>query len=472
MPLIPIYKSQGNIQVGGTPKIDNPEMSLSAIEKSKRAQGELTNTIESAENLLTKVRDFRETTEADAFAFERVASVKAAANEDIGFDSSIYDVELEKIGNEASKTISGGLAKAEFMANYRKRAAITSWGIKNLFREREVEAANASIEYKKEQIKVIYPKMSSEEQMKSVADFKTTLMNGVKTGILTQSAANLKDLEFQKEVSEAVVNDHVITNPAAALIGLKEGKDGPYAGISEQFRTDSIEKAEAYDKKYKAEAEAERKKRVNSNEDEIIKRMIDPQKQPASEGELVDLMNKEDVSPEFAAAAIKNIRSAKKVKAETKNTVFNNFAKDIIKTQKTPEDIKTELLASNGAGELNNNDFNTLFTFNQAVTKEGLKSVTPKQKHLWGLMEWADESKLTAESMNRMFKDYMERINNNEEPALAVDSAMKKEVLILHPKAAGYPKEGKKVMDSNGVFKTILPTGEIKDAEIKKESNV
>ena len=74
--------------------------------------------------------------------------------------------------------------RGKFNASFNTQAISTKWGIKNLFREREIEAAQASIEYKKTALINSYPGMSEAERIQSVADFKKTLVQGVQSGVM------------------------------------------------------------------------------------------------------------------------------------------------------------------------------------------------------------------------------------------------------------------------------------------------
>jgi hypothetical protein len=300
-------------------------------------------------------------------------------------------------------------------------------------------------------------------------------MGGVKAGVLNQATADTINMNMQEDVQKSVVDNHIIANPDATLVGLKEGKDGPYPGISEQFRTDSIEKAEAYSKKYKTEAEVERKKQIDTNENDIVTRMIDPQKPKPTEGEIVTLMDNDTISPKFAKAAIENIRSAKKLKEESKrNPTFNKMADFITNAENKPEDIKEELLRQNALGLLSQEEFNILYTFNSQIGNKNIDEVNPKKSFMDTITFWSDENAgmKTSEAKARMYKDYMMRVNKGEELALAVDAVFKKVVLLLHPNAASYPKEGKQIIDINGVIQLITPEGILKAITGKKENAI
>jgi hypothetical protein len=309
--------------------------------------------------------------------------------------------------------------------------------------------------------------MSHAEQLISVANFKKSLMSGVKSGIYNQATANRIDMNFQKDVKESVVNAHIIANPETTKAELEKGKDGSYPDISDQFRAESIVKSDAYDKKYKAEAEEKIKTQIDANENDIVTRMIDPAKGMPSEGELVTLMNSGAITPKFTKAAINNVRSAKKMKDEKKrNPMFNKMADFITNAENKPEDIREELLRQNALGLLNQEEFNILYTFNSQISGKNIDEVNPKKSFMDTLTFWSDENAgmKTSEAKARMYKDYMMRVNKGEEPALAVDAVIKKEVLMLHPQAANYPVEGKQVIDKDGVIKIIMPDGTINDS--------
>ena len=478
---IPTYQNTNGIKVGNT-----PELNLASVKSSERAQEGLSQAIANVgknfaevEEARGKIRDFRQTNEADAYAFEKLNEIKALADEDIDFDPTRYEEEINKVGQEASKTISNQIAKDKFMADFQRQATTTFWGIKNLFRTRELEAAKASIEYKRQQLVNNYPGMSHAEQLVTVANFKKSLMEGVKSGIYNQGTANQIDMNLQKDLQESVVNTHIISNPETTKAELEKGKDGSYPGISEEFRAEAITKADAYDKKYKAEAEAKQKELIDTNENDIVTRMIDPSKSMPTEGEIVTMLNsnnpEEKISPRFAKAAIENIRSAKKTKEDKKrNPAFNKMADFITNAENKPEDLREELLRQNALGLLNQEEFNILYTFSSQTSGKNIDAENPKKSFLQTITIWSDENAgmKTSEAKARMYKDYMMRVNNGEEPALAIDAVLKKEVSILHPQIASYPKEGKKVMDISGVFKRIFPTGEIKDEEVKKENAI
>jgi len=102
---IPTYQSTNGIKVGNT-----PELNLSSVKNSEKAQGNLSQAIKNVGENFAEVeaargkgRDFRQTNEAQAYSFEKLNSIKALADEDVDFDPTRYEEEINKVGQEAAK---------------------------------------------------------------------------------------------------------------------------------------------------------------------------------------------------------------------------------------------------------------------------------------------------------------------------------------------------------------------------------
>jgi hypothetical protein len=142
-----------------------------------------------------------------------------------------------------------------------------------------------------------------------------------------------------------------------------------------------------------------------------------------TEGEIVTMLNsnnpEEKISPRFAKAAIENIRSAKKYKAETNSTIFNKLAGDILDPSKKENDIRNELLAKSATGELSDVDFQTLYTFFRSATKEAVDKAMPQKTWLERLFNNGKDKGLRQETLTNMFKQYMQKVNNGDNPGKA-----------------------------------------------------
>jgi hypothetical protein len=275
MPKIPQHQSEGGIRVSGT-----PEMGLGAVSASKQAQEEgIVKAIETAEDTLVRVRDFRQQSEAQAYAFEKLNSIKALADQDTDFDAAKYETEIDKVGMEATRTISGRLAKDEFMAQFQRQATALKWGIKNDFRAKELQAADATIEYQGQQIIDTYGGMDDAMKMSSVANYKTQLENAVKVGLYNKGTADLKWAEFQKKVFRGQVKWDIYNDKATqeenseVLRELRKKKDSIYDYLTTSERIDLIQESQRRifqnNQSFKRELELSKDTRFNSIFDKI-----------------------------------------------------------------------------------------------------------------------------------------------------------------------------------------------------------
>lgn len=422
MPKIPQAESQSNINVGSTPRINTPEMGMGAVNASERSQKGVVNSIENAEDTLIKVRDFRQQTEANNLTFERLSEIKSRADQDIDFDSTKYETEIDKLGQEAAKTISGQLAKDEFMAGFQKQAIAAKWGIKNEFRARELKSIDASIDYQAQQIIDSYGGMNDAEKMTSVANYRKSLENGVSVGIYNKATADAKYAKFQKDVVEGKVEYDILDNPDYALGELQKGKEGEYATLPDNKRVDFIKQAETRIEKIKNQQEEAIAIAVNQREADLIDLKING---TLTEPQVKKERDQGNISAKFADAmigALRNPRVDKKVAAQEKknNTAFNKIALDMVDITKKPGDIRNELLRKNAVGELTDNDFQVLYTFNQAITKEAIDKAMPKKTWLQRLFNNSKDKGIRQEIIADMFKQYMQRIAQGDDPGKAV----------------------------------------------------
>ena len=104
MPRIPQAENQSNIRVGSTPTINTPQMNLSAVNASERAQagvGEaITNigkTVGQINEAINKVKDFRQTNEASIYHSEQTRNLETLAKQDSDIDPDKYSTEIDKL---------------------------------------------------------------------------------------------------------------------------------------------------------------------------------------------------------------------------------------------------------------------------------------------------------------------------------------------------------------------------------------
>lgn len=249
MPKIPQFESEGNIRVGAPPRINAPEMGMGAISRSERAQAGVVNAIEGAEDMLIKVRDFRQMNEASVYHSEKTRELETLVKQDPDIEPDKYATELDKITNDASKTISGQLAKEEFMTRAKQHNIVINYGIKDLYRSQQIEGAKSIIVLKGEQLATGAGDMTDIQLHSAVADWKTSLNDAIKKGVYNKAEADLIDLKVQEKMRESGV-DTAIANEQAketknsiVLSELNKGKDGIFAGLNSEQRATAIKKA-------------------------------------------------------------------------------------------------------------------------------------------------------------------------------------------------------------------------------------
>lgn len=125
------------------------------------------------------------------------------------------------------------------------------------------------------------------------------------------------------------------------------------------------------------------------------------------------------IRPEFANYMRKNILSSENVEAKTQSKTFNSIAESMVDISKNLNDIRLEMLKKNAAGELSNSDFQVLNTFLQARKPENIDKFLPKQTWFQRLFSNGKDAGLRQEIITDMFKQYMQRINEGDDPAKA-----------------------------------------------------
>ncbi len=134
------------------------------------------------------------------------------------------------------------------------------------------------------------------------------------------------------------------------------------------------------------------------------------------------------ISDSFAKAMMNNLNSVEKISAKPNSSTFNKLA-DFILADNKQDDIRIELLNENAKGEITDDDFKILNTFNQAVTKDTLEKVMPKKGFLQAISFWSDEyAQRRPEVKAQMFKEYMQKVSAGDDPQVTVDKIIRSQI--------------------------------------------
>jgi hypothetical protein len=230
---------------------------------------------------------------------------------------------------------------------------------------------------------------------------------------------------------------------------------------------------ESLRKRKEKEIELAAKEAKNARENELIQLRVN--KTNSLEDLIIQArtdMNAGRIDPKFAEAYINSCKSPKVVGAKTNHNVFNNIAEKILdptKKSEKSEDINNEMLRKNAVGELTDEDFHILHTFNQGITKETIDKAIPKKSFWQRLFNFGKDTGLREETKSQMFKEYMQRVISGENPEEVITDIIRKktqEILVNKvPSMSNLPKgKGQLMIDGNGNKAIVYSDGTIEEA--------
>lgn len=181
-------------------------------------------------------------------------------------------------------------------------------------------------------------------------------------------------------------------------------------------------------KKIEKESELAIIEAKNKREEELFTQSILTPGSITKNSLAVDLENK-NISPQFYMAMVKNLESIKKINAQSNSSTFNTLTDYILNDENKPEEIRIKLLNENAKGEITDDELKILNTFNQNITKDTIDKAFPKKNFLQAISFWSDEyAQQRQETKAQMFKDYMQRVINGEEPQVALDKIIRNQI--------------------------------------------
>ena len=208
--------------------INLPRDSGTNLARDEAVQKEGIAAIREAEDIVVKVRDTQQINAANVYVATEMENIKQRAAEDPDFnDPDKYSTELNKIGADAAKNITGELAKNDFSSRYKVLATATHSAIKNSFRERQLQAAHADFlsnitALEESYFNAVYP----QEKAAAAALIKQSIADNVK-GMVVKPDEGVKIWEQVRNdlpVKDAMRD--IGRNPITALQRLKENAYG------------------------------------------------------------------------------------------------------------------------------------------------------------------------------------------------------------------------------------------------------
>lgn len=398
---IPLYQSKEQLSV----------ISPQAVRESPQAAGQMGRDLQVAGNAVTEAHD----TIRKAYDWQQVGSAKlktlegmtaletkALQDGDNTGDFSQYDGEFQRLKTETLKGISNPSVKAKFAMDFDLQAAQTKTQISAQFRKNMVNKGIADLGTMNEYFTNEYAKTGDPSYIENMGKNIDAYVS--KGFIAADDAQKLKTANTLKAKDAQFIFDKE-SNPALAQEKLKANTYG--------FDTVTLAKAnDVFDREIKIVR--------NENEDALMQKYVNGTL--TSTNEVKTLMNEGKIDGNFAASMIKAMQSPDRIAARTESKVFNNIAEVMINVNKKPADIRLEMLQKNATGELNDEDFNILNTFNQSITKDVVDKAMPKRIWLQRLFNNGQDLGIRQEVVSDMFKQYIQKVNAGEDPAKAVST--------------------------------------------------
>lgn len=467
MPLLPTYDSKlDTIQPKANTAVTTQPFQGGG-EESKvgaKATGELADTMDK----FIEIKDTMEYTKVTANAEVAIAKQKLAAAQDPNPDNAQFHIdELQKIKKDATKGFTNKFTAQKVGMELDHKIEVGSLEIGGEFFKKKLFANKVNLDTTidtmlQEKISTTDPNRKAEIDQKILALVQTNYAAGL---ITKGEADNYIDTARTMSVKYDIYNDQSTTEKESQVLKDLNSKD-KYPDLTAKERLEL--KGEAQRRIFQNNQSY--KKQIDNNEDAITARFADPSKPKPSEDEIVDLMNADQLTPKFARATIENIKSMKEKKENT-SAEFAKIVDYIVTPGNKPEDIRIEIMRQEAMGNIDRDEFNMLYTFNQNASNKEIDKASPQKNFIQTLTFWSDENAgmKTTESKSRMFKDYMMQVNEGIDPEVAVKAAIKREIIKLHPQAATYPEEGQLVYDIMGNIKLIKPDGQITNPKQKSK---
>ncbi len=340
-----------------------------------------------------------------------LADIVSRAEQDPDYNSfPKYVEEMKKLKEKNLRGFNSKLNENKAALDFDTDNQLAAIKLQNVYRKKQIEVGQVKLQ---EGINALTLK----NDPKAEADIRGLIDLNVKSGIITPEDGT----KLFNRAMETTIEQDILANPEYALQKLQKGDSGAYKSISPDKRIDLIKQAEERINKVNRQREEAIAIATNQREAELIDAKIS--------GSLNEIQVKQEreagnISAQFADAMINALRSPKTVGAKTDDRVFNKIAEDIVNIKdKKPSDIRNILLAKNASGELNDEDFKTLYTFNEQVQGKEIDKALNKKAFFQRLMTWdwsPEVNQSREEVVANMFKQYMAKVNAGEDPATAV----------------------------------------------------
>ena len=214
------------------------------------------------------------------------------------------------------------------------------------------------------------------------------------------------------------------------------------------------------------------KKAVNQAENEYInmkKNNKDKFGNFISDADLIKMIGSDTtVSEDFKKAYVSAITNPAGVESKSNPKTLDKFLDKILTfgdDMQSTNRLNLLLEMSKPKPSLSWEDYDMLMGFNDIVNNPDTMNQFVPAKGFWKSVDkWNEENAgKKSEIKMEMFRSYFNKVQNGLAPEEAAKQTIEEEMLKLNPDIKTYPKEGKKVIDKDGIIKILTPDYLIKD---------
>ena len=378
-----------------------------------------------------------------------------------------YNEQFSSNKQEIMSTIRNPLAQQQFSLEYDRDVINSQFKLKNLHNKRVIDSAMSSFVEKSAALQEQFYAGNDKEKAEALGSVASELQFLGSIGAINNPTVKFQEFKADLRTGQVewnIFNDMSTTEKDSKVLPqIKSGKEGVYKDLTHDEKIELVKKSQQRifqnNQSYKRE--------VDNTEADITARRADKQKPQPTVEEIVTLMDNERISPSFAKVVIKDIESIAESKIN-RGSMFSKLSDFITNPKNKEKDIREELILQRSRGEINDEELNILYTFNQEANKKAIGKVSPQKTIARSIIDWSNSNAGDdLEERAKIFIDYMTQVNSGVEPEIAVKEAIKQGVIRLFPAAANAPEEGVLTIDALGNLKIVKPNGEIEAIKSK-----
>ena len=458
MAKIPQYTAQKGLDVARLTK-QAPAVMVdpSALAGEARAITQLGQTMAEVGERINRIQAQSELSKANTKAIEGRKTIEST--EDIETQGWLErrDKELKDLRQNVLKDIRNPLARQQFELEFDRDVIDTQFRLKTIYtRLNLVDVLNSFHQEKDKAEEEIHSATSEQERQLKIDKIGDRYAEMGKTGAMTVPGALKEFKTWEKGLLEGQVKYDIANNPAFATAELQKGSQGSYKDLPRDKRLDFIKQADTRIEKLKNQEEERVAIAQNQREAEHIEMKI---AETLTEEIVLADLEAGLISPKFAEAELKNLRSPKTYKPTIFDKVmkFNELterAVDIGKKGKffwsrkaSFEELtkfRADVLNANAKDLITNSEMlNLLSEQSEAFYREPIFQNTLEQLAAQSTLYDSSEEQAVAKA--EMYNNLIQKVIAGKEPREAVTEVIREKINAEFGEAIKIEKETNRI---------------------------